>query len=152
MPKYEEELTELFYLLTENRIESREEIADATGWSVAKVGGVLTTIRRPAEAQAWGWTIPHVPRGRGEGHWFQVIAIDSSKLDDDQLFAINEGSVSTLRSVEAMGDNQAHALRQAAKIATPRDAKRLRRVAKALEGSAAMAGEMADHLVQNGVL
>lgn len=148
--RYEAEIEELFDVLTDQVCESREQIADLTGWSVGTVGAVLTTIRQPHIAQEWGWTVPHVPRGKGEGHWFQVIAIDSSKLDEDQMLAINQGSVSTLRSVEAMGVNQGHALRTAAKLATPKDAKRLRRSATALEGVAAMAGDMADQLASNG--
>lgn len=148
----DEDVTDLFYALTENRCRSYDDIGEATEWTNDKVARILVHIRQPEVAEEWGWTVPHVPRGRGD-HWFQVVMIDGSPLDEEQRLFIKEGAISTLRHTEAMGLNEAHALRMAAKLAGPgtKHAQSLVRTAKALEGAAAMAGDMAEQLVMNGV-
>lgn len=139
------DITDLFDALTDYHCTSYEDIGNVTGWNNTKVGSILTAIRKPETAQEWGWTVPHVERGTGV-HWFQVISIEGGVLDDEQLLEIQKGAASTLRHTERMGLNEAHALRVSSKFLPSADARRLRRTAQALEGVAAMAGDMAEQV------
>ena len=127
----------LFDALTDYRCESHADIAAATGWTSWTVSGVLAYIRRPEVASEWGWTVPHVPRGPG-AHLFQVVAIDNAALDADQYDHVRRGAVSTLRLVTTENENQAHALELAARLLGGPVARKLRNVARAQAGAAAM--------------
>lgn len=146
--RLQEDVESLWDTLTDYRCTSHADIASVTDWPMWKVGQMLAYIRYPANAQEWGWTVPHVPHGRGD-HWYQVILTENNgPLDEEQVLYINEGAVSTLRHTETMGMNEAHALRTAATHAPAADARRMRRTAQAFEGAAAMAGDMAEKLAE----
>jgi hypothetical protein len=104
------------------------------------VAQVLTTIRRPDIAEAWGWTVPHVERGHGE-HLFQVLLTEGgTQLDDDEQYHLVAGTMSTLRESGTKNADEAHALRIAAQyMPKPSIARKIRRLAVILDGASASA-------------
>jgi hypothetical protein len=150
MARYEQEIEQLFDVLTDYTCTSHADIAAQAEWPEWKVGNVLAVIREPAEAQEWGWTVPHVARGRGE-HLYQVVAVDQAPLGKDEQLHIRTGAASTCRITATENTNMAYALRMAADvISDPSKARALRRTVKSCEGAAAMLEDAAE-LLGNGI-
>jgi hypothetical protein len=143
---WDEQFEELFDALPAG---SREEIADTMGVSIPTVDVILGRIRRPEIAKEQEWTVPHVPRGTGD-HLFQAVLVDEdTPLDQEAQNHILKGAASTTQHIATMGENEAHALRVAARnIENVARARKVRRFATALEGAAAMAPEVADVLAE----
>lgn len=127
--------------------ESRAAIADATGWTLARVGRVLNEIRRPEVSREWGFTVPHVARGTGEDHLFHAVILDEPQaLTDDEKWSTKTGLHSSLAHIATMGENEAHAIRTTA-LHLPTMRRQLNRLATLLEGASAMAEEAREKLV-----
>jgi hypothetical protein len=137
----------LFDLLTSGpHVGSHDDIAHETGWPRWKVGQVLAAIREPDRSNEWGWTIPHVPRGRGD-HTYQVVPTGEVwTFTDDEVLAHRYGALSTLRVLATEGANEAHALRALARQLTGKTRRRLNLTADAYTGASAMAEQAAEIL------
>lgn len=144
----DEDVEELFDVLTGNRCESHADIARLAGWPSWKPGAVLSHVR--THSDEWGFTIPHVARGVGE-HLYQVVSLESGTLDADETEHIRKGAVSTLSMVATESMNEVAALNVTARHVPMRVARKMRRTAKMLEGAAVMAEDARETLEANGV-
>lgn len=146
----DEEYDDLFdALTTEPACVTYDEIGDRLGWATPKVSGVLASLRRPDVSREQGWTVPHVQRGTGERVYLPILLGDDRPLESEERESVRLGAVATLGHVATMGENESHALRETAQYLTPTQARRVRQVARALDGVAAMAEE-AKTYVSNG--
>jgi hypothetical protein len=149
----DESIEQLFDVLTSSSCTTQEEIATRAHWSTAKVKLVLAQIRRPAVADEWGWTVPHVSRGRSEHEYRVVLTEDPQSIPLDEMLGHLWGAVSTLAAIGTEGANEAHAL-QAVGQHVPRFRNFLRNVARAFDGASAMAENarelVLDELGKNG--
>lgn len=85
------------------------DIARATGLDDSRVMNVLGWVRRPQNARALGWTVPHVRRGRH--HTFRVAMVtEDQDFTPEEVVEIGQGGYSTLATIATMGENEAHAL------------------------------------------
>lgn len=124
---------------------SHDEIAQETGWTLAKVANVLGVVRDPDVSAEWGWTVPLAARGTGE-HLFQAVLVDEVQtFTKAELVGFMLGAHSTLSAIATEGENEAHALTVLA-LQLPAERRRLRRLAAALAGVAAMAEEARESL------
>jgi hypothetical protein len=143
----DQDFEDLFDAITSTICRTYDDIGAVTTWGNNKVALVLSMIRRPEIAAEQGWTVPHVPRGPGDDHLYQVVfANGGNNLDPEEQAAVKAGAVSTLRTVATQSENEAHALREASRYVGPTAARRLRRVALAQEGVAAMARDATESL------
>jgi cyanate lyase len=111
---------------------------------------VLTHLRRPEVSKEQGWTVPHVRRGRGDDRVYVAILLnDDRALEADEMRSIRDGAVGTCAQVAQMGENESHALREAAQYLIPVEAKKVRHLARTLDGVAAMAAEAQAYLVNH---
>lgn len=140
------DIDDLYDVLTQKRpCEDYADIARRLRWPEWKVAAALIWVRRPANAQSYGWTVPHVPHGPGP-HRFQVVLTNQVQtFDADEMDDILRGAHSTLSSVATSGESAAHALRQVA-LHVPKARKRLEQIAAAFEGAAAMAENMRERV------
>lgn len=142
--KHAATITAIYDALTAYDCTTYEDIAILSGETRANVAQAMVELRRPDNAQALGWTVPHVPRGRSYDRVYRVVehgtGEDMSMHDDE----VRAGAKASLKVIATMGEGEGHALKELAPHMTAPQARRVRRIAAAIEGAAALARDMAD--------
>ena len=145
-------IQKLFDALTNNDCASQEDIRIAGGFgTVAEVAEALSWIRHPDLAKHYGWTVPHVPRGRpqpGVARRYIVVGLHGSILSKQDIRRIREGALSTTRLISNTARNEANALRTSAAMLgfDPKARKAARDTATILDGVAVQTRLDADRM------
>lgn len=103
----------LFDALYYSPVASYTELATITGFPKNSIGGYLSYLRR--HAGKYGWTVPHVPRGRNRPEkWLFGVEVNGEgqiKTNDPTLTeSLVGGTQGTLRMIASLGKHQGVAL------------------------------------------
>jgi hypothetical protein len=148
-PETPPEFEELFDALVNYTCTSRQDIADATGWSTYKVGYWLGVIRTPEVSAVEGWTVPHVARGLGEHLYFPMYLEDDRPLSEEEDVSMREGLASTCLVLATEGRNESHAVTPKLQYLTGAERRAFQRMLAALDGAVANA-ELAYEIITRG--
>lgn len=127
-PRMDTALTMLFDAITTTNCLTYGDIAAAGGFSsVEGVSEALVLIRTPWIATDYGWTVPHVRRGRPRPEQdYRYIVVDPAgptlSMDDTSL--VQEGTLSTARQVSTEMRNVAEILRRTVPVAADASSRR----------------------------
>jgi hypothetical protein len=152
----DDQVMAVFNAVANNRCATYQDIADHSEMNLADVSNTLVYLRKPENALQFGFTIPHVKRGRPGIDWntgedidrrFVVVGLDGAVLEPEDRNLVRLGCWATMGHTTTMCYNESHALSLAAKMAPDRLTKTLfNRAAKTLDF---IADTMAEALEQD---
>lgn len=150
-PRRELLIEQLFDALANYDCLTHEDIAFHGGMTIPDVGYALSLVRHPDLAVMYGWTVPHVPRGRpaeGQRYRYRLVGLAGEVLDAEDIGLIRAGALSTLRAISSETRNEAHALRLSAlMVPEPKYKKWAKQTATILDGVSASASLEVERLM-----
>jgi hypothetical protein len=145
-------IIDLFDTITTTNCRTHEDIANSSALikSAQEACEVLTLIRTPEIADEYGWTVPHVPRGRpapGDVYRYMAVGLNGEVLTPSDIQLVRRGALSTMTTIFSQTRNEANALRLTIPmVADAAYKKRARDMAKVLDGISVQADLEAQRL------
>lgn len=137
-------------ILTTYECNTRDEILTCSAGAFSNIPEVdmaLEWIRDPAIAAYYGWTVPHVPRGRpqvGQTYRYFILTVGQPVTQEDTLRQL-VGGMSVCRSMETSTSRLAYACRTSALTQLSKNKKMFTQWAEVLEGISAQAALQHGH-------